>query len=259
MSSQPTKPQSTIKRSEIWYHDGTVVLQAQNTQFRVYFGFLAQHSAFFRDLQSLPQPLDQPAVDGCPIVELPDTVTDVEYLLKAVHSPLHYRSPLVGALIRLGRKYDFQELFNSAVERLAFENPTTFEGVDALLSTSLEYVPKRIIPYSGILFDIVTLARENNILSVLPCAYYRMVIKHTPERLFDGHPRDDGTIASLALLDLRRCIVGRDKLMKARFEPGYTLGWLKNWDHGLDCTDAPELHSGTGRSSAVLYKLSLDF
>lgn len=202
MSSQPTKPQSTIKRSEIWYHDGTVVLQAQNTQFRVYFGFLAQHSAFFRDLQSLPQPLDQPAVDGCPIVELPDTVTDVEYLLKAVHSPYAYNLivrirltffhtsmfmaqaalPLsaVGALIRLGRKYDFQELFNSAVERLAFENPTTFEGVDALLSTSLEYVPKRIIPYSGILFDIVTLARENNILSVLPCAYYRMVIKHTP-------------------------------------------------------------------------------
>jgi hypothetical protein len=39
-----------------------------------------------------------------------------------------------------------------------------------------------IIPYPGLLFDILTLARENNIMSVLPCAYYHVVAECTQIR-----------------------------------------------------------------------------
>jgi hypothetical protein len=76
-----------LTRSEIWYLDGSVVLQAQNTQFRVHWGVLAQQSSFFRDIQGLPQPADQPSVDGCPVIQLQDDVADVENLLKALYNP----------------------------------------------------------------------------------------------------------------------------------------------------------------------------
>jgi hypothetical protein len=78
---------TSVIRSEIWYEDGSVVLQTQATQFRIHWGVLAQQSSFFRDIQDLPQPSNQPSVDGCPVVELQeDDSADVEYLLKVLYS-----------------------------------------------------------------------------------------------------------------------------------------------------------------------------
>jgi hypothetical protein len=90
MSSPAAKRQRTEDaptRSEIWHSDGSIVLQADNTQFRVHWGLLALHSSFFRNMQGLPQPPNQPSIDGCPIVALHDAVVDVEYLLKALYTP----------------------------------------------------------------------------------------------------------------------------------------------------------------------------
>ncbi|KAJ7287177.1 hypothetical protein C8J57DRAFT_995026, partial [Mycena rebaudengoi] len=70
--------------SEIWHTDGSVVLQAQNTQFRVHWSVLSLNSSFFREMQGLPQPPDQPSIDGCIIIQLSDSVEDVEHLLKAL-------------------------------------------------------------------------------------------------------------------------------------------------------------------------------
>jgi hypothetical protein len=78
-------------RSDIWYKDGSVVLQADGIQFRVHWGVLSEHSSFFRDLENLPQPPDQPSVDGCPVVELLDTFFDVKYLLKALYTPYAFK------------------------------------------------------------------------------------------------------------------------------------------------------------------------
>jgi hypothetical protein len=75
-------------RSTIWYKDGSVIFQAEKTQFRVHWSVLSENSAFFAGLEGLPQPNDQPTVDGCPLVELSDdAVVDVEYLLKALYTP----------------------------------------------------------------------------------------------------------------------------------------------------------------------------
>ncbi|KAJ7928424.1 hypothetical protein B0H13DRAFT_1967194 [Mycena leptocephala] len=90
MSSPPAKRQRTedafITRSDVWYEDGSVVFQAQTTQFRVHWGVLAQHSEFFRDMQRLPQPPGQPTVDDCPVVELTDEAADVEHLLRTLYN-----------------------------------------------------------------------------------------------------------------------------------------------------------------------------
>ncbi|KAJ7018326.1 armadillo-type protein [Mycena alexandri] len=200
-------------RSSIWYQDGSVVLQAENTQFRVHWGVLGAQSLFFCDMQDLPQPPDQPTVDGCAIVEMQDTALDVGYLLKALYDSMFFLQkalplPAVAALIRLGRKYKFRNFFNTAVERLTFENPTTLEEYDAQMDNN-SYKSTRILHYPGVIFDMLTLARENIILSVLPCVYYRALDSHSQLELFDGIPRGDDTVASLASVDQRRYIHAR--------------------------------------------------
>ncbi|KAJ7188666.1 hypothetical protein C8R46DRAFT_979878 [Mycena filopes] len=259
MSPPPTKRQRTedapLTRSDIWYKDGSVILQAENTQFRVHFSLLSQHSCFFRDLEDLPQPPDQPTVEGCPVVELAgDACIDVEHLLRVLYDfsfmaqtaiPL----PVIAALIRLTRKYDFRTLLDMAVERLTFENPTTLEAYDALLVDG-KYSPTRIVPYYGLLFDILTLARENNLLSVLPCAYYRILARYSQIRLLDGILKRDGTVASLAPVDQRRCLLGREKVFLKQCQPGYTIGWLRCWDGPTEDCLTPSACAGV-RSLAI--------
>ncbi|KAJ7177496.1 hypothetical protein C8R43DRAFT_872384 [Mycena crocata] len=257
MTSPSAKRQRTenapITRSNIWYEDGGVVLQAQDTQFRVHWSILAQQSSFFRDMQGLPQPVDQPSVDGCPVIELPDSVEDVRYLLKALYTPsviqpaslwytlthvhrtfLEHAIPLaaVAAFIRLGRKYAFAELLNSAVARLTFVNPITLEDYDTPCAS------ERIVGYSGIRIDMLTLARETNILTALPCAYLRVVTSYTLVNLLDGSKRSDGTTASLTAVDQRECLLGREKLLKAQVQKdsGYTFGWMRSSAFD-DCTN----------------------
>ncbi|KAJ7030040.1 hypothetical protein C8F04DRAFT_1042920 [Mycena alexandri] len=231
-----------ITRSEIWYQDGSVVLQAQDTQFRVHFGVLAAQSAFFRDMQGLPQPPDQPTVEGCPVVEIQDDVSDVKHLLTAVYDPIFMVEravplPRIASLIRLGRKYDFKKLLDLAVERLTFENPTTLAEYNALKPNRLDdsYTTTRIVPYQGILFDMLTLARENNILTALPCAYYRALAIPRRAALFDGIPRGDGTVATLAQADQRRCVLSYDELNRAQFRKGYPFEWVAAWDFEEEC------------------------
>ncbi|KAJ7809060.1 hypothetical protein B0H14DRAFT_3760210 [Mycena olivaceomarginata] len=94
-----------------------------------------------------------------------------------------------------------------------------------------------VLEYYGALdFDIVTLASENNILSVLPCAYYRLLNQFNLSSLFDGVQKEDGTITHLSGLDLRRCVVAREKLLTTQFQPGYTFGWARQWVFD-DCDD----------------------
>ncbi|KAF8216731.1 hypothetical protein K438DRAFT_1953637 [Mycena galopus ATCC 62051] len=226
MSTPPAKRQraedaSNIIRSETWRSDGNVVLQAGNTQFRVHWSVLALHSSVFCDMQGLPQPPEQPNVDGCPIAELPDDAGDVEYLLKALYTPTFLSQktlplPAVGALIRLGRKYDFKDLFDSAVARLMSEFPTTLEEYDTLPD-----MLKTITPYWGVDLDIIAMASENNISLALPSAYWRVVCGSSLNGLFDIISKADGTVASLPLPDLRRCVVGRQNLLLIQFKPGY--------------------------------------
>ncbi|KAJ7188739.1 hypothetical protein C8R46DRAFT_1157655 [Mycena filopes] len=212
--------------------DGSVVLQAQDTQFRVHFGVIAQQSSVFREMQGLPQPPDEPTVEGCPIVELQDDASDVKNLLVAVYDPTFLAQtaiplPQIASLIRLGRKYDFRKLLDSAVERITFENPTTLAEFDARRAKDGNS-PARIMPYKGILLDMLTLARENRLMTALPCAYYRVLAKHTRVQLFDGVARGDGTVATLAYTDQRQCILSHDGLCAAQFQESYTLGWLCN-------------------------------
>lgn len=77
----------------------------------------------------------------------------------------------------MGRKYGFKKLLAAAVERLTYENPMALEAHDALPSSNGSvYESTRIAHYPGIVFDTITLARANNLHTILPCAYSRAML-----------------------------------------------------------------------------------
>ncbi|KAJ7188732.1 hypothetical protein C8R46DRAFT_1341417 [Mycena filopes] len=251
-NSPPAKRQRSegepIMRGNVWYTDGSVVLQAVTTQFRVHWGVLTQHSSFFLDLEKLPQPPDQPSIDGCPVIELLDPAEDVENLLKALYNPLFNNDtalpfPVLASVVRLSRKYLFERLLNAAVDRLTFEYPTKFEDYEAQTGEGEKHSFTCILSYPGIHYDVITLARENNLLSVLPCAYYRATPRLAQDDLFDGIPRGDGTTATLLPIDQRRCVLGRQRLTLAQVEPGNTFGWLQAGRSPENCPDAEKCNA----------------
>jgi hypothetical protein len=101
-------------------------------------------------------------------------------ILSAIFNEKGIPFQYVANFVRLGRKYDFKALFDIAVERLAFENPTTLEEYVALLDAlrpaiwnTVDHSTTQIVHCAGIHYNMLTLARENNLLAILPCAYYR--------------------------------------------------------------------------------------
>ncbi|KAF7370417.1 BTB domain-containing protein [Mycena sanguinolenta] len=230
MTSSPGQHKRTedaITRSEIWFRDGSVVLQAQNTQFRVHFGVLARHSSVFSDMWELPQPSDESTVDGCP----------VRFYDSTFHSQKVIPLPVLGAMIRLGRKYDFKDLLHSAVERVTAVYPKTV-GEYLAMRTTFETIEW----YDGIDLDMLALLSENKIFTALPVACYRAVEATTLSELLEGIPKDDGTRASLSEGDRNRCAIGRQTLLVKQFEPGYTFGWLRKWDF-TDCPSPAACHN----------------
>ncbi|KAK6981071.1 hypothetical protein R3P38DRAFT_3334053 [Favolaschia claudopus] len=87
-ASEPAMANTTpITRSEIWVPYGDMVLQAESTQFRVNRDVLARQSPVFSDMFSLPQPSDEPTIEGCPVVHLFDSAKDWELLLEILYDP----------------------------------------------------------------------------------------------------------------------------------------------------------------------------
>ena len=68
--------------ADLWLADGNVVLQIEETAFRVYTGILSRHSVFFKNLFTLPQPPEAEMYEGCPLVILQDDKPEeVRYFL----------------------------------------------------------------------------------------------------------------------------------------------------------------------------------
>ena len=71
-----------VIRSDIWLDDGSIVLQADNTQFRFYKGLLARHSQIFADMIAVVHPQnDEHTVEDCTVVTLSDSAQDVRFML----------------------------------------------------------------------------------------------------------------------------------------------------------------------------------
>lgn len=77
---------SKTHRSDIWFEDGNIILQAQNTQFRIHRGIVALHSRVFKGMFPIPLPEGEPLVDGCPLVHVFDDPEDWRNLLDIIYN-----------------------------------------------------------------------------------------------------------------------------------------------------------------------------
>lgn len=85
-SEDPPNPVAPMRSGDIWYEDGNVILQAEDTQYKVHRGILVKSSSVFHDMFSFPQPPagDGELIDGCPVVRLSDAAEEVQYVLQAL-------------------------------------------------------------------------------------------------------------------------------------------------------------------------------
>ncbi|KIM44191.1 hypothetical protein M413DRAFT_443222 [Hebeloma cylindrosporum] len=215
-----------LQRSRFWFDDGNVILQAENTQFRVHRSVLSLHSNVFKDMFSVPQPTDPTTMsiaDGCPVITLSDKASDLEYVLSVFYENIRAQGmlglmpvDLVVAIIRLGKKYEIDYLCDEGLKRLRVEFPNTLEKWD----TSCH-------DYSQIKFDgqweiskVLQLCCELSIPSCLPTAYLLFVTRCELEsimNMFGGSTVDRQIIV--------QSVRGRDKLIRAYHE--VLQGWTE--------------------------------
>ena len=86
-----SKPQVEVARSStFWFEDGNVVLQAEHTQFRLHRSVLSMHCPIFRDMFACSLPENGPTVDGCPLVNLSETLEDVKNFVKILYRSIRW-------------------------------------------------------------------------------------------------------------------------------------------------------------------------
>ncbi|TFK52098.1 hypothetical protein OE88DRAFT_1658894 [Heliocybe sulcata] len=226
LSSSP-KCSSLTRHPELWFIDGSVILQADTTIFRVHASILSLHSGFFRDMFSLPGPSDPSSsrkvgvnmneeLDGCPLVLLHDKSDDLASLLKA----LYYAGPnfgdndaqdfrVVSGILRLASKYLVDSLRDKALSHLQKAWPPTLAGWDAREDRSRSYdsdldPPNPIYPSA---IDVINLAREVNAPTLLPAAFYDL--SRQPFSQIFSHR------TALSLPDLQNLALGKESSQHA--------------------------------------------
>ncbi|KAJ6472837.1 hypothetical protein C8R47DRAFT_987629 [Mycena vitilis] len=228
-----TRPASlSVTRSKIWYSDGSVVLQVEMTQFRVHASILSSSSNVFRDMFEVgraPDNLDG-QVEGCPLVRLyGDQAVEFEMVLDALYDRTFYKEQakpfaLVAAMLRLGKKYEFDQLREDAVTRLERSFPLSLEHFRERKERA------QIVPYDGLTYDAVNLARETGLLSILPAALY-CASAHSSEiadvhrAILQGLPGADGAPVHLNSDDKAVCILAMSPLLTQERKEPYS--WLE--------------------------------
>ena len=72
------------RHPEIWFNDGNIVLVARSTAFRIYRGLLASQSDVFSDTFASSTSSPDETFDGCPVVHLSDSPSDLVHLLRVL-------------------------------------------------------------------------------------------------------------------------------------------------------------------------------
>lgn len=150
------------RHADLWFSDGSVILQAEDTLFCVHISQLSRHSVFFRDMFSLPQSkgdgarpiITSDSFGSCPVVVLHDTAEDVGNLLTALYDgpwvcsitprvslrlifldrnfgnndPADFR--VVSGILRLSTKYLCDSLRAKALVHLSRAWPSDLKGWD---------------------------------------------------------------------------------------------------------------------------------
>jgi hypothetical protein len=136
---------------------------------------------------------------------------------------------VLAAFLRLGKKYEIPQLYAESVARLSREFPSSLAKWEKDRDQNLE-----IEESPTLAFDVINLAKETGLLSIIPTAFYYYCEGHLNIKgVFDGIERLDGSVAILRPEDQRACIMGWHQLVEAQARE--TFGWLNPDAHPLAC------------------------
>ena len=110
------------------------------------------------------------------------------------------------AFLRLGKKYEIDTLFNEACIRIKECYPLKLPT-----SSSLGHMQRcRLAGRDPLDYQLLNIAREVGIMTLLPVALYICSRSATIEQIVDGY-KVEGTMYTLDPINQRACIIGRDK------------------------------------------------
>ncbi|KAF7299305.1 BTB domain-containing protein [Mycena indigotica] len=211
MDLDPVSPFAGIQRAEgLWWEDCGLVIQAENTVYRVSRDFLAGQSPVFRDMLLLPIPSDAETLEGCPLVRIPDTAEDMTYFFKALFfydffqahpHPTTFR--VVSSVLRMSDKYGVDGLRARALGHLSLAHPMTLEELKALPTADDNTLIDSLYDAGA---DVVALARRLSLDWLLPFAFYRLCQSHIHDLIFT---------ADLSVEDKQRWLNGH-RLLEGR-------------------------------------------
>ncbi|KAJ6621861.1 hypothetical protein B0H10DRAFT_2346449 [Mycena sp. CBHHK59/15] len=188
------------KRGEPWFDDGNVVLATSDspTAFRVHRSVLARHSEVFESMFLVPQPLTEvvETMDGCQVVRMWDSPTDLSNLIIALYDGAKFSSSkledffYLAGILRLSTKYFIAKLRAQAIVHLTQTWSYTLKGHDDMVEAALRspLVDGFSYPYCHPLL-VLNLAREVNIRIIVPSAVYFLSLYPLEDLLRADHPK----------------------------------------------------------------------
>jgi len=208
----PNKPlPNGLQRGGVWFDDGNIMLIAENTAFRVYRGILTQKSEVFRDMFAVGRPSVSEAIDGCPFVHLTDTTKDLNLFLEVVvdGTTLSKRiKPVtwerVRAMMELGLKYQFDDIYQEGLARLTKWHPANLSGWQRVNEDD----------WGGEEADCISmanLAQKQDLPIIRAAALYRCC--QLPSTTLSRH----GDINSLSIENIQVCSMARANLIRSIF------------------------------------------
>lgn len=231
---------------EFWFSDGTVILVAQDVEFRVYKGPLEDSSSVLKDLLAQSQDTRLLELCGqhdfpCPVVHLTDSPHDLRHVLLYLMPSLGYQlkytltSPhcmteglngislrrhlgrllepsfaTVSACVRLAQKYELSNLRDASLKYLKIYHPRDFSSWSSRGAWSAPRFEKLHV------IGVVNLARLTGEDTILPTALLACIVSLNGEQLFGGFLREDGSKEMLSTADLALCFEAQARLSAAK-------------------------------------------
>ncbi|KAJ7638481.1 hypothetical protein FB45DRAFT_903008 [Roridomyces roridus] len=210
--SRPSAARITKRSPDVWFDDGTIILEAQGTQFKVFKGILAANSTIFNDMLVVGS--NDTSDDGCPVVNVYDDPLDLKHFLQAIHRVGYYDPAettdflLIAAILRLSTKYNVDSLRRRSLNHIASLYPTTLQEWEIRKDTAMEVFNARP-------FAVLLLAKETRHHALLPASFYLCADSIEINDILDGVSSIDGKHLELDWPDKRSCIRGRQNLLLA--------------------------------------------
>ncbi|EKM52527.1 uncharacterized protein PHACADRAFT_126407 [Phanerochaete carnosa HHB-10118-sp] len=212
------------KDADLWFPDGSIMLRAGNTLFKVYSGMLGQASPVFKDMLSLPQstPSEDEMYEDLLVVRMPDSAADLKPFLKAIHDgcvdpPNSYFDvgdlkvqdiPMVVSVLRLSTKYHVSFLRKRATEALLRWYPSNLDDYSPIGQSErpLQDHSRHVL--------VANAARETDVLVLLPAALLLCSATANTRVLYDGL-ETNGEHYTLVDANRRAVFFGRLRLSHA--------------------------------------------